>query len=208
MTTTVYLNLREITEVKEKKVYLSDVADLYCDDQNILNRCKAIRVLTIRDDQNRRYVEHALNAIQKIVQLDSSLEVCSIGAVDYIIDYQKPEEPHIWWQWLKTIGVCIVSFFGAAFAIMTFNNDVSITQVFQEIYRLVMGTESSGFTMLEASYSVGLALGVIVFFNHFASKKLNTDPTPIEVEMRLYEENIVKTLVQNDARKESEVDVT
>ena len=105
-------------------------------------------------------------------------------------------------------GVCVVSFFGAAFAIMTFNNDVSVTQVFQEIYRLVMGTESSGFTILESSYSVGLALGIIVFFNHFATKKLNTDPTPIEVEMRLYEENIVKTLVQNDARKESEVDVT
>ncbi len=208
MTTTLYLNLREITEVQEKKVYLSDVADLYCDDPHILSKCKAIRVLTIREDKNRRYVEHALDVIQKIVQLDSSLEVCSIGAVDYIIDYRKPALPHIWWQWMKTLGVCVVSFFGAAFAIMTFNNDVSVTQVFQEIYRLVMGTESSGFTILETSYSVGLALGIIVFFNHFATRKLNTDPTPIEVEMRLYEENIVKTLVQNDARKESEVDVT
>lgn len=208
MTTTLYLNLKEITEVSEKKVYLSDVADLYCDDPHILSKCKAIRVLTIQEDKNKRYVEHALDVIQKIVQLDSSVEVCSIGAVDYVIDYQKPKKQRFWWQWMKTIGVCAVCFFGAAFAIMTFNNDVSVTSVFQEIYRLVMGKESPGFTILESSYSVGLALGIIVFFNHFVAVKLSTDPTPIEVEMRLYEENIVKTLVQNDARKESEVDVT
>ena len=37
---------------------------------------------------------------------------------------------------------------------------------------------------------------------------MNTDPTPLEVEMRLYEENIGKTLIQNDSRKEQEVDVS
>ena len=47
-----------------------------------------------------------------------------------------------------------------------------------------------------------------VFFNHFAKLKLNTDPTPLEVEMRLYEDNINKTLIQNDGRKESGVDVS
>ena len=51
-------------------------------------------------------------------------------------------------------------------------------------------------------------MGIIVFFNHFAVAKLSTDPTPIEVEMRLYEDNINKTLIQNDGRKESGIDVT
>ena len=91
---------------------------------------------------------------------------------------------------------------------MTFNNDVSVSDVFKELYLVVMGTESTGFTILEIAYSVGLALGIIVFFNHFAVVKLNTDPTPIEVEMRLYEDNINKTLIQNDGRKESGIDVT
>ena len=44
-------------------------------------------------------------------------------------------------------------------------------------------------------------------FNHFAVKKLNTDPTPLEVEMRLYEENICKTLIDQADRKEKEIDV-
>ena len=91
---------------------------------------------------------------------------------------------------------------------MTFNNDVSVTDVFSEIYRLVMGYESGGFSILEISYSIGLAVGIIVFFNHFASVKLNTDPTPLEVEMRLYEDNISKTLIVNNGRKETHIDIT
>ena len=90
---------------------------------------------------------------------------------------------------------------------MTFNNDVSVSSVFGEIYLLIMGKEASGFTVLEGSYSVGLALGILVFFNHFSKWKLNTDPTPLEVEMRTYEDNISKTLIQNAERKEQDIDV-
>ena len=104
--------------------------------------------------------------------------------------------------------MCLVCFFGAAFAIMTFNNDVDVTKVFQEIYYVVTGRESDGFTILELSYSLGLAAGIIGFFNHFSKWKINTDPTPLEVEMRLYEDNISKTLIQNADRKESGIDVT
>ena len=48
----------------------------------------------------------------------------------------------------------------------------------------------------------------LLFFNHFASWKITVDPTPIEVEMRLYEENLNKTLIKNGGRKESGVDVS
>ena len=52
------------------------------------------------------------------------------------------------------------------------------------------------------------ALGILIFFNHFASWKLTVDPTPIEVEMRLYEDNVGKTLIQNYGRKERGIDVS
>lgn len=208
MSKTLYLNVGQLIEVHEKDVYLKDVAKLYCDDQNIVNKCNAIKVKSIKLDRNKRYVENVLDIIKKISQVDPTIQVTNVGEVDYIIDYQPPKPPRHVWEWVKTIGVCAVCFCGAAFAIMTFNNDVSVGDVFKEIYLVIMGTESSGFTVLEMTYSVGLAVGIIVFFNHFAVVKLNTDPTPIEVEMRLYEDNISKTLIQNDGRKESGIDVT
>lgn len=206
-TKTVYLNLSEITEVTKKEVFTKDVATLYCSDQNILNKCNAVKVKTIREERCKRYVESALDVIRKLEAVDPSIQVNNVGKVEYIIDYQPPAPPKHAWQWMKTIFVCAVCFCGAAFAIMTFNNDVSVTDVFKEVYLLITGVESDGFTILEVSYSVGLAIGIVAFFNHFAKWKLNTDPTPLEVEMRLYEDNISKTLIQNDGRKEQEIDV-
>lgn len=205
---TVYLKLNEISEVHEKSVYLKDVAQLYCDDKATLNRCRALKIKTIHQERDKRYVENVLEVIQKIHEMDASIQIDNLGETDFIIDYQKPKPPKYGWQWLKTLFVCLVCFFGAAFAIMTFNNDVSVGDVFKEIYKLAIGQESDGFTILELSYSIGLALGITVFFNHFSVWRLNTDPTPLEVEMRLYEDNISKTLIQNDGRKESGIDVT
>lgn len=204
---TVYLNLREITEVHEKDVHVKDVAAIYCSDETIQNKCNAAKVKTIRDDHCRRYVQSALDVIRELEKLDPSIQVNNVGKVEYIIDYQPPRKPRLVWQWTKTVFVCLICFCGAAFAIMTFNNDVSVMDVFQEVYRLVMGTEPQGFTVLELTYSIGLAVGILTFFNHFAKWKLNTDPTPLEVEMRLYEDNISKTLIQNDGRKEQGIDV-
>ena len=206
-TKTVYLNLSEITEVHHKDVFVKDVATIYCSDTNIQNKCNAVKVKTVREEKARRYVESALDVIKKLEEADPSIQVSNVGKVEYIIDYQPPKSPKWLLQWAKTVFVCIICFCGAAFAIMTFNNDVSVTDVFKEVYLLITGRESNGFTILEFSYSVGLAVGIIIFFNHFAKWKLNTDPTPLEVEMRLYEDNISKTLIQNKGRKEQDIDV-
>ncbi|OUQ18649.1 stage V sporulation protein AA [Lachnoclostridium sp. An14] len=206
--TEVYLNVKEITEVRTKKVQLKDVADLWCEDSHLANRLNALTIKTIREDKDWRYVESVLDIIRLISETAPGTQVNSVGKVDYIIDYHRPKRPSYAWEWLKTLFVCAVCFFGAAFAIMTFNNDVDVTKVFGEIYYVVTGQQSDGFTILEVSYSIGLAVGIMGFFNHFSKWKINTDPTPLEVEMRLYEDNISKTLIQNAGRKESGIDVT
>ena len=204
---TVYLNLSEITEVHDKDVFVKDVAKVYCSDTKIQNKCECVKLKHISEEKCRRYVENALDVIEKLEEVDPSVSVTNVGKVEYIIDYQPPAPPRHLWQWTKTFFVCIICFCGAAFAIMTFNNDANVRDVFQELYYLVTGKEASGMTILELTYSIGLALGILVFFNHFAKWKLTTDPTPLEVEMRLYEDNISKTLIQNDGRKEQGIDV-
>lgn len=208
MKKTLYMKLNEISEVHDKRVFLKDVAQLYCDDKALLNRCNALKIKTIHQDRDWRYVENVLLIIEKLHELDPSIEVTNLGETDFIIDYQKDKPPRLAWQWAKTVFVSIICFVGAAFAIMTFNNDSSVSEVFQAVYQLVLGEGTEPGMILEISYSVGLAMGILVFFNHFSVWKLNTDPTPLEVEMRLYEDNISKTLIQNDGRKESGIDVT
>ena len=54
---------------------------------------------------------------------------------------------------------------------------------------------------------MGIAVGIIVFYNHFGGKRITKDPTPIEVQMRLYEDDVNTTLVEGCNRKETSIDV-
>lgn len=204
----IYLKLEQITEVQKREVYLKDVARIYCRDEKLLNRARALKVMSIRAPRRHRYVMSSLEVIRRLKELDPSLQVNSLGEADFIIAYKPPGPSRPLWEWAKTLFVCAVCFCGAAFAIMTFNNDVSAADVFREVYRLVMGREAEGPTILEWAYCLGLAIGILVFFNHFAAVKLNTDPTPLEVEMRLYEDDISKTLIAQSAGKEKGPDGT
>ena len=48
--------------------------------------------------------------------------------------------------------------------------------------------------VLERSYAFGLMAGILIFFNHIGKRRLTKDPTPIEVSMRNYEDDVNKTL--------------
>ena len=63
-----------------------------------------------------------------------------------------------------------------------------------------------GSTILELNYSIGLTIGILLFFNHFGKKRFSVDPTPLEVQMRTYENEIQTTLVENASRKGKELD--
>ena len=107
----------------------------------------------------------------------------------------------------KTIVLCILIFFGAAFTIMAFNNDVGVGDVFAKFYHQVTGIESDGVTELEICYSIGLSFGILIFFNHVGRKKITHDPTPIQIEMRKYESDLDTAFIENAGRKGHSIDV-
>ena len=103
-------------------------------------------------------------------------------------------------EYVKTAFVGVVIFFGSAFTMMTFNEDASLVKIFQLVYTNIAGlSKSNGW--LELSYVIGLPLGILLFFNHFASARLSNDPTPLQIQMRQYEQQEDTTIIENAARK-------
>ena len=57
MNKTLYLKLNQISEIHEKRVYLKDIAEIYSDDPALMAKCRALKIRTVPDDHNGRYVE-------------------------------------------------------------------------------------------------------------------------------------------------------
>lgn len=200
MSDTLHIQLEENVEVHHPHIYLQDIAKLSCNNPKVLNRVRVMPVTNLNPDKPGRYVMSVMDLVKEIQQKEPNLDINTIGKPDFIITYQKEPMPNLVWRWCKVIFVCLATFFGAAFSIMTFNNDVDVPALFRQIYLQVTGQTSNNFTILEISYSVGIGLGVLFFFNHFGRLKLTDDPTPMQVQMRLYENDVNTTIIEDADR--------
>jgi len=101
MTQTVYVKLNQITQVRKKDVFLSDIAEVYCSDKATASRCKAVKVQTIHSDKEKRYIGSIVNIIEELSKQVPEADVNSVGETDYIIAYLPPKKPNNIWQWIK-----------------------------------------------------------------------------------------------------------
>lgn len=204
MSDILYMQTEKNVKITSPQVYVQDIAKLSCANVNVLNRNRVRKVLTLPEDKPGRYVISVMDIVDVIQKQETSVDVTHIGEANMVLTYETAEPPAKWKSWVKTALVCIITFFGAAFSIMTFNIDVDASGLFYKIYRQFTGEVSNGRTILELSYSVGIGVGVIAFFNHFGPGKLTQDPTPMEVEMRQYEDEVDTTVIEAISRKEKQ----
>lgn len=200
MSEILYIQTEKNVEVQSPEIYLQDVAKLTCSDSKVLNRNKVRKVFSIPNGTPGRYVISAVDLVHAIAKEEPNVDVTHIGEANFVVTYEKAKHQQKWYSWLKTLLVCMLTFFGGAFSIMTFNTDVDTANLFSKIYTQFTGEIAAGPTILEFTYSVGIGIGVIFFFNHFGKGKLTQDPTPVEVQMRLYEDDVNKTLIADKNR--------
>ena len=205
---TIYLKAEQNVELQSQDVYVKDIGSLTCSDPHVLAKVKAIRLYHFKKDEAKRQVISILKIIEEIGKVCPGATVESLGEPDILIEYINVNRHKGFLQWIKLVFVAFVSFFGTAFTIMAFHNDIGINDVFTKVYEMVTGLPGDGYGILELSYSAGLALGIIVFFNHIGGRRITKDPTPIEVEMRVYEQDVNKSLIETADREGKTIDVS
>lgn len=207
---TLYIKAERNVEVTKSEVTLGDVLTLECAQEEILPKIKVLKLLKFHHTDKKQKNRVAVSIMKVIACIHKefpNLEIVNLGEADFIVTYEEQQTAGGVFHWVKAAVVTMISFIGAAFSIMAFNNDVDTTRIFGQIYELLTGKASNGFTILEVNYCVGLVIGILTFFNHFGKRKFTVDPTPMEVEMRLYENDIQTTLLETYSRKGKELDV-
>ncbi len=208
---TLYIKAERNVKITKDKVLISDIGKVYCTDSGILSQVKALQILDIeKAEQKSQYVISILKIIEVVNQIFPQVTVVNLGETDVIVEIVKPKNigrAEKIWYFIKVGFVCCICFFGTAFTIMAFHNDIGITSVFDNLYFLITGKEAMGITSLEVFYSLGLSAGIVVFYNHIGKKRITNDPTPIEVEMRIYEEDVDTAIVESNNREGNSIDV-
>ncbi len=210
---TLYLKIDQNVVVQDVQVHLQDIASMECTNEAVLRQLRQKKIYTFQEKDTAKQKKHrmqvfsVLNIIQQIHEDYPQLEVQNIGESDFILECKAGVVEHKALELVKTVLLCVVIFFGAAFTIMTFNNDVGVADVFSQLYEQVIGRKSDGVTEIEIFYAIGMPVGITIFYNHIGRKKVTHDPTPIQVEMRKYEQDIDTTFIESVSREGKSIDV-
>lgn len=207
----IYIALEKSVLVPNKQITLEDIASIFCTDPEIRHQVGLIKLHTFTNDENDYIVITVMKLIKEISLKFKDISVTSIGQPECIVYYRNTKENSRIKQIVKAIFLMILTFFGTAYSIMSYNGDVGTDLLLKRLYYLFTGIDVSvtSYMLLPGIifYSLGLGLGMIIFFNHGLNHNSVLDPTPLQVQMRLYEEDVNQSIITDSSRKGKIIDV-
>lgn len=208
MSDIVYIKTPQCVEVKKNNVSLKDFLTIYSTDSKLQKNISDLPFYTFEKNQKGQLVVSILKIIELITRYFPETEIENLGEGDFILAYTPPSKWKKTKECISTIFICLTAFFGGGYAIMAYNTDVGAKELFSNLSMLYLGNAKTGVAWITIAYSIGLALGMILFFNHLGAKKLDSDPTPLEIQMRLYENDISTTIIKDISRRGESMDIT
>lgn len=192
----IYLRLKKRVLVQPgHHLVLGDVAQVLVPEryEHVIN----LPIYTVPADEHYVVLD-ALHVVDRLTQNDLSLSIKVIGASESILEVNRKKKVP---SRLALAFVWVLLFIGSGLAIINFHTDVSMLQVHQRIHYLVTGQPSEQPLWLQIPYSLGIGLGMVLFFNHLFKRRFNEEPSPLEVEMNSYQESIDRYVVQHEKDK-------
>jgi stage V sporulation protein AA len=181
---TIYIRMRNRVQAQpDGKILLKDVAQIIAPD-TLLPALASMMIYQLTEMDRNIVVIDVMKVIDLITNKFGDLEVQTIGPAQTIIEVMvKKKELNIPFFLL----IWFLLFFGSAMAIMNFHDDVSMRSVQEKLYTIITGKKEAKPLLFQIPYSIGLGLGMILFFNHVFKKRINEEPSPLEVEMFNYQ---------------------
>lgn len=189
--------VKKASIIKKRNVNLRDVAEVYAP-ANLKTKVESVNVMNIKEEIKKIYLLSAIDIIKSVNKEFPECSINIVGEIDTIVQYEPaaPKTNKIW-TFTKIAFIVIVLFAGAATAIMSFHTDAQIPQVLENYYYIFFGEQVTRPLIIEIPYSIGLAVGIISFYNHIFKWHITDDPTPLEVEMTTYEQDVDACVMDN-----------
>lgn len=175
-------------------LYIRDVAQVV-GPESVVQALNAIAIRKAIANPNTVMVIDILQVIDLIQKAYPESTIQTYGDCECIVDvHDRPQQANVLFFFL----VVLMLFLGSGLAIMDFHADVGMAHVHRVLYRMLTGHDTKYPFWIQVPYSLGLGLGMIVFFNRWFKKKVDRDPNPLDIEMQTYQDNVNKCVIAQD----------
>jgi len=198
MESTIYIRLRHRIQVHQNhEVKIKDVARVIAEDQ-YLSEIENLFIHQVKEEDKNMIVLDGMRVIKAITEKFDNVDIQIIGPQQTIVEviYKKSKL-----SLPLFLIVWILLFVGSALTIMNFHEDVSMQVVHQKLFKIITGSWDEKPLLFQIPYSIGLGLGMILFFNHLFKKRINEEPSPLEVEMFNYQQSIDQYVIMHENKE-------
>ncbi|WEG11444.1 stage V sporulation protein AA [Pullulanibacillus sp. KACC 23026] len=200
---TVYLRLRyKLMASSNERLTINRLAKVIAPKQ-VADAIQEIHIQTIQPEDSSHLVIDAIDVIKAIHHYFPELDIQTVGPAQTIIEVASNKKKRVRPFFIALVWLLL--FIGAALTIMNFHEDVAMGDVHKRIYTLMTGDHKENPLIIQIPYSIGVGVGMVLFFNHLFKKKFNEEPSPLEVEMFNYQQNLDQFVIfQEKMKKEQE----
>ncbi|GAA0599530.1 stage V sporulation protein SpoVAA [Virgibacillus siamensis] len=183
----IYLRMKKNVELNRmQRLYLKDIAYISAPSA-LKSEIENTFIYQVTKKDRNIIIIDSFMVIDHLNEMYPALELQLIGPDQSIIRIKKVRKtPNI----MLASGVWILLFIGTAMTIMNFHYDVSMQDVQQKLHYLLTGEEIKYPLWIQIPYSFGLGIGMLLFFNHWFTKRFNEEPSPLEVEIYNYQQDL------------------
>ncbi len=196
----VQLEKKYTVDVNED-IFVKDIGKVYCHREDIKKKIEEVKVKKGNKEEDWTYIKSA-DVVEKILENDSQLNVTMLGEPEILIEIKSKAKDNTVFQFIKVLFICILLFFGAGIAIVNFYEDVNMVASINKIYYTFTGKNELKPLIMTIPYSLGLGVGVMVFFNRVlsSSERRKKEPGPMELELYMYDSDM-EDYILNDIKK-------
>ncbi|MDP4083804.1 MAG: stage V sporulation protein AA [Bacillota bacterium] len=184
MEKTIYIRMHHRVQARNhEKIRLEDIAQIIAPEE-LLPKLKELNIHQVSEKDKNIVIIDVMVVIGVITEVIKNVDIQTVGPAQTIIEviYKKKGGSISFF-----LLIWFLLFFGSAMAIMNFHDDVSMQSVQEKLYTIITGVRDQKPLLFQIPYSLGLGFGMILFFNHIFKKRINEEPSPLEVEMFNYQ---------------------
>lgn len=197
----VYLRMkRKIAAQVNQSLFVKDIAYVSATTE-LQKKIKETKLYTITSKNQELAVIDCFQVIELLQKKYPEMDCQQMGATETIIHIEHKRKRTLF---LRLMFAWIVLFIGTAMTIMNFHEDVNMLAVHQKIHLLLTGEHTSSLFWIQIPYSFGLGLGMVLFLNHWFKKRINEEPSPLEIELFTYQQDLDNYIAyyENDLNRE------